>query len=381
MKGSSNTIYNSKATKIAGLVAEEIKQGKYATGVLLPAEEVMAKAYEVSRMTIRKSLSILADTGQIRKLPQRGALATRREGASDTPGSSATSILPAVRKKTIIFIWSGVPEYSITKHLEGIKHYTDSNDLKFRSYVFKTNEESLDLLSRVEDYGVDGAIVYPYNDPRYLEVLKKLLDRKFPVVSFRQLGDLPLCSVVSDKANGVYQAVSYMIQKYKTPVFFISECLEGDCCPDAFLGYQNAMADAGYEHLIDSHTWRMDISSGDPAYWPIHKKIQPGLLLGRKMLPQVSSPISVFCLNGNIARGLYEAAKEKKLTLGRDVRIACGDDLPFAATLEPPLTGLRVSCEELGYDVAKLLHELMVGKVQPPINIQLPMELVIRESA
>jgi DNA-binding LacI/PurR family transcriptional regulator len=56
------------------------------------------------------------------------------------------------------------------------------------------------------------------------------------------------------------------------------------------------------------------------------------------------------------------------------------DDLPLAAMLKPGLTTMKAAIDEIGFEAAKLLHQIIEKNIQPPIHIRLPLELTIRGS-
>jgi len=79
--------------------------------------------------------------------------------------------------------------------------------------------------------------------------------------------------------------------------------------------------------------------------------------------------------------GVYKAAERCGLTIGRDVCVVGADDLPLAEMLDPPLTTLRASTEQIGFEAARLLHRIIERKASPPISVRLAAEFVVRGSA
>jgi LacI family transcriptional regulator len=61
-----------------------------------------------------------------------------------------------------------------------------------------------------------------------------------------------------------------------------------------------------------------------------------------------------------------------------DLSIVGFDDVPRAATWDPPLTTVRQPLVDKGRAAADLLLELIAG--HPPRRIELPIELVVRAS-
>lgn len=375
MKGNTITTYNSKATKIADQVADDIKQGKYATGVLLPAEDELAKTYSVSRTTIRKSLAILNRDGRINKLPQRGALVP--ETAVSKP------VTPAVKTNvqlSMAMVGCLTMDFGITRLIAGLKRSVTDRTVKFNVLISKTHEETLDVLNRIEDYGIDGIFISPINDDRYYNILARLLEKKFPIVSRTTLRDLPLSTAMSEDCQGAYDAVHYLIDKYHRPVYFLGENLGHELSPERREGYIAAMRDAGFSDEIETHTFRLDMYDFTP-FWDIHEYWKPSFLAAKKFLSKMTFPASLFCLDDFAAQGIYRAAQEQGVRIGTDLMLVGNGDYPLAKLLKPGLTTGRVAIEELGCESGKLLYRLMTGEGQAPMHVRLPMELVIRESS
>jgi hypothetical protein len=71
----------------------------------------------------------------------------------------------------------------------------------------------------------------------------------------------------------------------------------------------------------------------------------------------------------------------RKMLVSLLVMVMGNDDLPLASLLTPGLTTMRGHCKEFGVRGTHLLHQLITRQVQPPIQIKLPFELIVRESA
>ncbi len=348
----------------------------------MPSERDLAVIYSISRVTIRKVLAHLIELGELVRMPGKGVLVPSDAFRLGEAASSGQSNIAADEKKlNLAAIWAAVADYNITQRLLGIKKYADQAGLTFRNYLFENHEQALDAFERVEDYGLDGILIFPYNDPRYISILSNVLSRKFPVVAFRPLNGLPLCSVEADTQVGIYQAVHYLIQKYKRPVHYIGEAAETDDAPDRYLAYRSAMEDSGLGEKVDTHTWRMDTGSVDSTYWPNDKKWLLGFHAARRLLARVRPPMSVLTNNDYTAMGVYKAAAEKGLKVGKDVFVIGVDDLPLAEALDPPMTTVRTPKEEIGFEAARLLHQLITKKIKPPVHERLPYELIFRGSA
>lgn len=62
--------------QIAAILTEEIENGSYATGTVIPSEKQLQEEYSVSRMTIRLAISELSNKGYVEKMRGIGTLVT-----------------------------------------------------------------------------------------------------------------------------------------------------------------------------------------------------------------------------------------------------------------------------------------------------------------
>jgi DNA-binding LacI/PurR family transcriptional regulator len=83
------TMINTKVGRIAMTLVDDIKQGRYQPGMLLPTERELAKTYEVSPVTMRKCLKILSKRGELVRHPQRGVVVASPAQAAPKVGQIA----------------------------------------------------------------------------------------------------------------------------------------------------------------------------------------------------------------------------------------------------------------------------------------------------
>ncbi len=63
--------------EISRKIEEDIENGKYAVGELLPNEYQLCEIYSVSRITIRGALARLSDSGKIKRIKGKGTVVTQ----------------------------------------------------------------------------------------------------------------------------------------------------------------------------------------------------------------------------------------------------------------------------------------------------------------
>jgi DNA-binding LacI/PurR family transcriptional regulator len=374
--------YNSKADRIAEQIAVDIRSGKFASGVLLPPDEELARAYSISRVTLRKSLAVLSGRGQIRRLPQGGALA-ERPVLMDDSASEMPTVKSTQRKLAIAgVLWAPVTSAAWVQRHAGLRQYAEENDISFTSIMLPSHEAVCDLLRRVDDFHLDGLVVNPCLEPGYREALAALAERKFPVVLDRTGFDLPLSTVMSNDIVGGYESAYYVIEKYRRPAYYLVSRKGRVEASERYMGYCNAMRDFGYGHAIEQHMLWVERRPDDPEHHGPQHEYRPDYDPIQRAFSKIRSfPATVIVCNDSSVPDLYEAVHAKGLKVGKDVMIVGFDDLPLASHLSPTLTTVRAEPEALGYEAGKLLHKLINKEVQPPVHVHLPLELIVRESA
>lgn len=80
-------------------------------------------------------------------------------------------------------------------------------------------------------------------------------------------------------------------------------------------------------------------------------------------IESLPKPIGMFCVNDDRATSIMESCRLLELGIPEDIAIIGADDDEYICELEnPPLSSIRVSSEQAGYEVAALLHKMITGK-------------------
>lgn len=100
------------------------------------------------------------------------------------------------------------------------------------------------------------------------------------------------------------------------------------------------------------------------------------------LLDLPTPPRAVFCANDQIAIGALLEAERRGLSVPGDIAIAGFDDIDAASMVQPRLTTVHNSPDELGARCGELLLSRMTGEFSGPGRDEvIPAELVVRESA
>jgi LacI family transcriptional regulator len=109
-------------------------------------------------------------------------------------------------------------------------------------------------------------------------------------------------------------------------------------------------------------------------------EIEDGYQAAYKVLSKKPRPTALVVINDFLAIGAIRAANDLGLQIPKDVSIASFDDLPVSSYLVPRLTTVRRDNKAIGRAMTKLLLERLKNPKRPRQRLELPTELIIRES-
>jgi DNA-binding LacI/PurR family transcriptional regulator len=128
---------------------------------------------------------------------------------------------------------------------------------------------------------------------------------------------------------------------------------------------------------------------------------ETGQRLGGQLLQLEQRPTAAFCVNDAVAMGVLDSVSRAGLIVPHDLSLVGFDDVVGAASLNPPLTTVRVFKQQLGELAVRYLENLITVRadggdastIVPTSdeleeirtkrrvhNIHVPVELVVRSS-
>ena len=100
-----------------------------------------------------------------------------------------------------------------------------------------------------------------------------------------------------------------------------------------------------------------------------------------KLLDLSVPPTAVFSANNKMTLGALKAIHERCMTIPDEIAVVGFDDMPWAASLQPPLTVVAQPAYDMGRMTASLLLERLNNPELPIRNIVLDTELIVRASS
>jgi len=215
---------------------------------------------------------------------------------------------------------------------------------------------------------VDGLLVSVSQEtsPDSFKDVKKL---EIPLVFFdRALDNFNCSSVLVDDRAGAFAAVEHAIRLGYRKIMHFAGYQNVDISRHRLGGYLDALRK--YDVPVDDRLI-IECGFGEKAGYDSFMAISKD-----GQLPEV-----IFTVSDSVACGVYRAAKESGLQIGKDIGLIGFTDITVASILSPALTTVHEPAELMGKEaVSLLIDEIENPDKTESKKIILPAELKIRES-
>lgn len=352
--------------QVSDQLTAEIKSGKFGAGDRLPAVSKLVKAWDINYQTVNLALERMEDQGLIRCESGRG------KGPLVLVGSA--------QKFSIAFIrWSndGYP----MEICEGIRKFSEEKEVRFSiTHYQPSTGELADVMASLST-GNTGLIMLPMHTPEFTEACRQADMRGDKIILVDEcLEDFSVSAISIDHAGGAHQITSHLLQEHKLPVYCFGASGRHSV-QDRVSGWEGAMSRYGF---TDHKAFLYECPAIDPIQKsPGRQAFQENYTAAKDMLSELvgSVPLSVFACTGYAAQGLYKAAEDLNLQVGKDLFIGGFGDDAFCRRLPVPLTNVRQDWEMLGREAASILVAEMSGVIRHTMHHLLPAKLQIRASS
>lgn len=189
------------------------------------------------------------------------------------------------------------------------------------------------LMRRLMQRNVDGVAVMTFGVEE--DLVKKLVEREFPLVFVDAAPDLPNIHILKvDYAEGIRQGVQHLAALGHRSVAFISGPLAQRSAKARRDAFVMAMAELGLkvpaDHLVEGkHT------------------MEGGIVAMEDLLKLRELPTAVMCSNDMTAIGALHALYRTTHRVPEDISVVGFDDIHLAQFMLPPLTTVQMSCRDL----------------------------------
>jgi DNA-binding LacI/PurR family transcriptional regulator len=214
---------------------------------------------------------------------------------------------------------------------------------------------------------VAGVIMSPTDE--YSTNSKVLIESRIPVVAMdRRLCSLDVDTVIVDNVQGAYDAVDHLIQLGHCRIAFVGGPVQITTARERKEGYKKALQDHALP--VDETLIKVGDFKQDSGYYNTGE-----------LLAMDDPPAAIFVANNLMTLGALNAIHEKGLNIPRDVAIVGFDDMPWAPSLDPPLTTISQPTYDMGRTTADLLLKRIADNNREKVEIKLRPTLIVRKSS
>jgi LacI family transcriptional regulator len=213
---------------------------------------------------------------------------------------------------------------------------------------------------------VDGLLlVLPRRPADFIDTLTQ---RHFPFVLIDHQGTGSDCPAVGAMNwSGGYNATEYLIKLGHKRIGFITGWKDLGCALDRLAGYRSALRTYHIEEdpelIYEGEFFQTDGHAGANAF-----------------LNLPNPPTAIFASNDVMAMGAMDAIRNRGLRVPDDVSVIGFDDIPQASLVRPALTTIRQPLEKMGRVATQVLLDMLENPGKGVERIELPTQLVIRNS-
>lgn len=335
-----------------------IEENKVSAGDQLPAENEIAKLFNVSRHTVRQALTYLVQEGWIHKERGKGSFYSNKR-------SNET-------KKNIAVLTTYISDYIFPKIISGIEE-----ELRRKGYnllLFNSNndiENERKCFETIMNQHIAGLIVEPAQSKinnLHHDSIKKLKENNIKYIAINANCDEENSAyIVVDDEQGGYKLTSYLLElgHRNIAAIFKADDLQGE---KRRRGYEKALKEYGLsfnKNIVGEY-----ITNNEEMFIDVFTK---------KILNLEERPTAIVCYNDKVALRVIDNCRRENIKIPKDLSIVSFDDSTLAVSSDVKLTTIKHPKEDMGIRAAKCIIDMIEGRIDNP-QYTYTAELIVRDS-
>ena len=322
----------------------------------------VAERAGVSTATVSR---VLSGSHAVRQELRKLVLGAARE-LGYRPNRAARNLRKRV-SRTVGVLVPDIENPFFTSVICGIEEVLQEKDysLLLANYDERPERETNQINALLAE-GVGGLIFAVSRDPS--DEYETMAAMKIPMVAVsRRPGKLRVDQVMVANAEGARAAVAHLISLGHKRIGLVSGPASLNTARERNLGYELALADAGLKVIPELVVREEFRQAGGYA----------GTL---KLLALRNRPTAIFTASNLITLGALQAIHARQMSIPDDIAIVGFDDMPWAVSLQPPLTAVAQPARDVGRTAAQLLLERLGKPDLPKRVVTLDTTLIVRAS-
>lgn len=276
------------------------------------------------------------------------------------------------KTNTIGLIVGKLNSYFQATVISGIENIANSHG--YNLIISQSSEQGTKEAANAKtmfDNRVDGLLVSLSYDTKDLSHFNSFFKKNIPVVFFdRVMEHENSTKILIDNKKAAYEATKHLIEQGCKRIVHITAPPRQNVYVDRLKGYRQALADHKIRFKED------DVIIGNLS-------MEAGADAAETILKMRPIPDGVFAANDNAAIGCMLTLKQKGIKIPGDIAFVGFNNDPLSKVIEPNLSTINYSGNEVGEVAARHLinHLNGISSIQTTNTIILRSEFIIRESS
>ncbi len=339
------------ADTLAAKLRRELDAKRFRPGDFVITERALARREGIDRNIVHKAVNALVREGRLERRAGKGVY---------VPGAVGRWRQAASTSRLVHVLVADLAANMCVEIARGIKQAGLSAGVRIQVHdAHGSLESDLQVLRKLPETAVHGAIIDSVHHPRFAEVLYELHAARYPFVLVDEtLRDLQVPSVVADNYRGGYLAGRALMDRRHRCIAFTG-FLGADTVRARLEGLRDAMAEAGVA-LDRSLVVPVRLEPVEILELPADQATEIERAV-RQILERPDRPTAIFFSTDLFMPQAYRAIRGLGLRIPEDVSVVGFDGDPLCRLLSPTLATVRQPAREMGKVAMEMLLALMEG--------------------
>ena len=308
--------------KIQQYILEQIRTNGLQPGERIPTEKELMEQFNVSKITVVKALSGLADEKIIDRVPGKGSFVGTSKRKDDIaaalPDHPEASGAAALKTRLIGLVIPSILDYFAIRLINGVR--TMLGDHGYRVVILLSEgdiEKEKDALKTLQNMGAEGILIFPVDEEHYNEEILNMKFAGYPFVLIdRFLPGVETDYIAADGKLGARLAVEYLWELGHRQIAICSDSpIQTVTVQERIEGYISALKSKGAminpAHIItDFHIESLKDAESHPLFRYMRNRMATAYIT----------------LNGRLGVQMYQLARQAGLKVPDDLSIISFDE-------------------------------------------------------
>lgn len=308
--------------KIQQYILEQIRTNGLQPGERIPTEKELMEQFSVSKITVVKALSGLADEKIIDRVPGKGSFvgtSKRKDAiAAALPDHPEASGADALKTRLIGLVIPSILDYFAIRLINGVRTMLGEHGYRVVILLSESDiEKEKDALKTLQTMGAEGILIFPVDEEHYNEEILNMKFAGYPFVLIdRFLPGVETDYIAADGKLGASLAVDYLWELGHRQIAICSDSpIQTVTVQERIEGYISALKSKGAminpAHIItDFHIESLKDAESHPLFRYMRNRMATAYIT----------------LNGRLGVQMYQLARQAGLKVPDDLSIISFDE-------------------------------------------------------